>query len=181
MRSVKLFACVLSLNRYSLVRLLTSFGDSDGALGSWGAALLEPYSDKPETSGTMRIPDNVWKPLIKDFVQNVSGRLFCRYLTLMLPGPLQKGWQVVSAFSFPKSLRRLGLTVSQVQNVHTIGDKANRLAIEAMESALGGPGTNGTDKRLRLEHAQIMDLEDLQKAAELGGESAVFMKMKKVN
>jgi predicted amidohydrolase YtcJ len=28
---------------------------ADGALGSWGAALLHPYSDKPETSGTMLI------------------------------------------------------------------------------------------------------------------------------
>lgn len=28
---------------------------ADGALGSWGAALLQPYSDKPETSGTMLI------------------------------------------------------------------------------------------------------------------------------
>jgi predicted amidohydrolase YtcJ len=28
---------------------------ADGALGSWGAALLEPYSDKPETSGMMLI------------------------------------------------------------------------------------------------------------------------------
>jgi predicted amidohydrolase YtcJ len=28
---------------------------ADGALGSWGAAMLEPYSDKPEMSGTMLI------------------------------------------------------------------------------------------------------------------------------
>ena len=28
---------------------------ADGALGSWGAALLEPYSDKPDTSGAMLI------------------------------------------------------------------------------------------------------------------------------
>lgn len=28
---------------------------ADGALGSWGAALLEPYSDKGETGGTMLI------------------------------------------------------------------------------------------------------------------------------
>ena len=28
---------------------------ADGALGSWGAALLEPYSDRIETSGTMLI------------------------------------------------------------------------------------------------------------------------------
>ncbi len=37
-----------------------------------------------------------------------------------------------------------------------------------MEAALDSPGTNRTDKRLRLEHAQIMELKDLQKAAELG-------------
>lgn len=34
----------------------------DGALGSWGAALLEPYSDKPDTSGTMLIEE---APLIE--------------------------------------------------------------------------------------------------------------------
>lgn len=28
---------------------------ADGALGSWGAAMLEPYIDKPETSGTLVI------------------------------------------------------------------------------------------------------------------------------
>ena len=28
---------------------------ADGALGSWGAALLEPYSDKPDVRGTMLI------------------------------------------------------------------------------------------------------------------------------
>jgi len=28
---------------------------ADGALGSWGAAMLEPYSDKPDIKGTMLI------------------------------------------------------------------------------------------------------------------------------
>ena len=28
---------------------------TDGALGSWGAALLSPYSDKPDASGIMRL------------------------------------------------------------------------------------------------------------------------------
>ena len=31
---------------------------ADGALGSWGAALLEPYSDKKETQGTMLVSDS---------------------------------------------------------------------------------------------------------------------------
>ncbi|RDX44094.1 hypothetical protein OH76DRAFT_1409460 [Lentinus brumalis] len=30
---------------------------TDGALGSWGAALLAPYSDKPDARGIMRLPE----------------------------------------------------------------------------------------------------------------------------
>jgi predicted amidohydrolase YtcJ len=36
-----------------------------GALGSWGAALLEPYSDKRDTKGIMRISSED----LEDFVQ----------------------------------------------------------------------------------------------------------------
>lgn len=30
---------------------------TDGALGSWGAALLSPYSDKPDMNGIMRLSE----------------------------------------------------------------------------------------------------------------------------
>jgi len=39
---------------------------ADGALGSWGAALLDPYSDKPETSGTMLINETALTKVVKD-------------------------------------------------------------------------------------------------------------------
>jgi predicted amidohydrolase YtcJ len=39
---------------------------ADGALGSWGAALLEPYSDKSETSGTMLINETALTNVVKD-------------------------------------------------------------------------------------------------------------------
>ena len=39
---------------------------SDGALGSWGAAMLEPYSDKVETSGTMLINETELTSVVKD-------------------------------------------------------------------------------------------------------------------
>lgn len=39
---------------------------ADGALGSWGAALLEPYSDKPETSGTMLINETELTKVVKN-------------------------------------------------------------------------------------------------------------------
>ncbi|KAI5451613.1 hypothetical protein NCC49_001594 [Naganishia albida] len=101
---------------------------ADGALGSWGAALLEPYSDRPDEYGTMRSPEEVWEPLIDDFVSN--------------------GWQV---------------------NVHCIGDRANHIVLNAMEKALLKlPKHERAARRLRLEHAQIMTLTDLDRAAKLG-------------
>jgi len=39
---------------------------ADGALGSWGAALLDPYSDKPETSGTMLINETALTSVVRD-------------------------------------------------------------------------------------------------------------------
>lgn len=40
----------------------------DGALGSWGSAMWEPYSDKPEDSGLLLIPEDELKPLVKYWV-----------------------------------------------------------------------------------------------------------------
>ncbi|KAF9561313.1 hypothetical protein CPC08DRAFT_735580 [Agrocybe pediades] len=50
LRSVKLFA--------------------DGTLGSWSAALLQPYSDEPETFGLMRYDEKTLKQLIQRFWAN---------------------------------------------------------------------------------------------------------------
>ena len=51
-------------------------------------------------------------------------------------------------------------------NTHAIGDRANRQVLDAYESALeatgGGPG------RHRVEHAQILSLDDLERFADLG-------------
>ncbi|KAJ6497741.1 amidohydrolase family-domain-containing protein [Mycena sanguinolenta] len=38
---------------------------TDGALGSWGAALIEPYSDKPDTRGIMRSSPETMDQLIR--------------------------------------------------------------------------------------------------------------------
>ena len=60
-------------------------GDCTGALGSWGAALLEPYSDNPETSGLMlSSPENL-KKLVEQFWKD--------------------GWQTVCALAFSFSYR----------------------------------------------------------------------------
>ena len=45
---------------------------ADGALGSWGAALIAPYNDKPETRGLLRvIPHKLVEKFYEDHFQVV--------------------------------------------------------------------------------------------------------------
>jgi predicted amidohydrolase YtcJ len=92
----------------------------DGALGSRGAALLEPYSDDPGNTGLVR-----WK---QDEMMRV------------LQAAKAKKIQV---------------------NIHAIGDKANRLVLDAYEKI----GVNGL--RWRVEHAQILALSDIPRFSRL--------------
>lgn len=46
---------------------------TDGALGSWGAALLEPYSDNPSTSGLMRSSEEALKQAVTKFWEDGWG------------------------------------------------------------------------------------------------------------
>ena len=97
---------------------------SDGALGSRGAALLEPYSDDPDNRGLVTTPP--------ERVREVAVRA------------LQQGFQL---------------------NVHAIGDRANRLVLDAFESALNEVPT--PDHRFRVEHAQILHFQDIPRFAQL--------------
>jgi predicted amidohydrolase YtcJ len=91
----------------------------DGALGSRGAALLEPYSDAPDTRGVIVTSE--------DSLYQLTVRA------------LKSGLQVA---------------------VHAIGDRANRIALNAYSRALAEvPGVK--DHRLRVEHAQVVSLEDI--------------------
>ena len=66
LRSVKLYAdgTILLLKR-STVFL---FGvPCSGALGSWGAALLAPYSDKPDSHGLMLNSPEILETLVRQF------------------------------------------------------------------------------------------------------------------
>ncbi|KAH8713034.1 putative amidohydrolase YtcJ [Beauveria bassiana] len=108
---------------------------ADGALGSWGAALLEPYTDDPSSSGFLLINETALTAVTRQWAA--------------------AGFQV---------------------NVHAIGDRANRAALDAFAAALrdhcgvggGGVGDKGDtdpaicehDRRFRLEHAQIIAPSD---------------------
>jgi predicted amidohydrolase YtcJ len=97
---------------------------SDGALGSRGAAMIEPYSDDPENRG---LP--FWTQSELDaMVRKANGM----------------GFQV---------------------GVHAIGDLGNRMALDAFERVQGG---KPSPLRNRIEHSQIVTLDDIPRFAELG-------------
>ncbi|HEY0997104.1 MAG TPA: amidohydrolase [Gemmatimonadaceae bacterium] len=98
---------------------------ADGALGSRGAALLEPYTDDPGNTGLL-----VSAPA---HIQEVATRA------------LRAGFQV---------------------NTHAIGDRGNRLVLDAYEAAL--KAVPAADHRFRVEHAQILNHQDIPRFAELG-------------
>lgn len=98
---------------------------SDGALGSRGAALLDPYADDPKNSGLL-----VSAPA---HIQDVATRA------------LRQGFQV---------------------NSHAIGDRGNRIVLDAYAAALAAnPVAN---HRFRVEHAQVLNFADIPRFAELG-------------
>jgi predicted amidohydrolase YtcJ len=97
---------------------------ADGALGSRGAALIEPYSDDPANLGLL-----------------VSTGA---HLEAVARQAVAHGFQIA---------------------IHAIGDRGNLVAIDAMEQALGG---SRPELRFRLEHAQILRLDDIGRLAKLG-------------
>ena len=66
LRSVKLYADGMMLLLKRSIVLLFSVPCS-GALGSWGAALLEPYSDKPDSHGLMLNSPEILETLVRQF------------------------------------------------------------------------------------------------------------------
>jgi predicted amidohydrolase YtcJ len=96
----------------------------DGALGSHGAALIEPYSDDPENRGLPFWTDDE--------------------LLAMTKKSMAMGFQV---------------------GIHAIGDFGNRQALNAFAIAQGG---EPSALRNRVEHAQIIALEDIPRFAQLG-------------
>lgn len=98
----------------------------DGALGSRGAALTEPYSDRPDTSGLLMMNEQQ------------AAALFDK--------AIDAGVQV---------------------NTHAIGDRGNRLVLDWYEDAFERH-PDADDLRWRIEHSQILHVEDIPRFAELG-------------
>ncbi len=97
---------------------------TDGALGSRGAALIEPYHDDPNNRG----------------------------LLVTQPGAIEDLFELIIPHGF------------QI-NIHAIGDRANRIALDKFATAFDKVG--GRNLRHRIEHAQVVHPDDLERFADL--------------
>ena len=104
---------------------------ADGALGSRGAALIEPYADDPGNMGLLTSSQDHMADIVRRAVAS--------------------GFQV---------------------GIHAIGDRGNLVALDALEQGLARHSSNRTqapsDPRCRIEHAQVMRVQDIQRMARLG-------------
>ncbi|MDX1618957.1 MAG: amidohydrolase, partial [Balneolaceae bacterium] len=97
---------------------------ADGALGSRGAALIDPYSDDPGNRGLLFYTE---REMTEKILKTVTG-----------------GYQT---------------------NVHAIGDRANRVVLNAFENARDSLGEQGL--RHRIEHAQVVHPDDIPRFQKL--------------
>ena len=103
---------------------------ADGALGSRGAALLEPYSDDKGNSGLMTLKEEQANSILKAALRN--------------------GTQV---------------------NIHAIGDRGNREVLQWYKNAFEAIPVSeraNPDPRWRIEHSQIVHIDDIPLFAEYG-------------
>ncbi len=103
---------------------------ADGAIGSRGAAMLEPYSDS-KTKGIL-------------FLKSIEFKKKMRVA-------IKKGFQIAT---------------------HAIGDAANRLVLQTYEK-LREEGFSPKENLFRIEHAQIVHPNDIEKFAKLSVFAAV--------
>ena len=98
----------------------------DGALGSHGAWLLEPYEDMPSSTG----------------------------LTVEPPEDIEETARIAAEHGFQL-------------NTHAIGDRANRVVLDIYERTFA-EHPDAADLRWRIEHAQHVHPDDVQRFADLG-------------
>jgi predicted amidohydrolase YtcJ len=112
-----------------------------------------------------------------------NGRLSVRALKLYADGALgSRGAALIAPYSDDPGNRGLTVTSSDamctaVQQAveagfqvctHAIGDRANAMTLDAYEDAMKASGKRGSDLRLRIEHAQVLDPADIPRFARLG-------------
>jgi predicted amidohydrolase YtcJ len=127
------------------------------------AALRNPYLHRGPQSALY--DGHLWVRAIKLYADGALGSRGAALLAPYADEPTNSGLLV----SRPEHLRAWAETAlrSGFQvNVHAIGDRGNRIVLDAFESALRA--VPRADHRFRVEHAQVLSPEDIPRFAKLG-------------
>lgn len=102
---------------------------------------------------------------VKLFVDGALGSRGAALLAGYSDDPHNRGLLVTSPVDLEKAVRKADRCGVQVAS-HAIGDRGNRLALDTYARVLGE--RSGADHRWRIEHAQVVALEDIARFKPLG-------------
>jgi len=122
-----------------------------------------PYLQRGPRSGLY--DGRIWVRAIKLYADGALGSRGAALLTPYSDEPANSGLLVSSAEHIRK-MAEMGLRRGFQINVHAIGDRGNRVALDAFESALRA--VPRADHRFRVEHAQVISEQDIPRFARLG-------------
>ena len=180
-----ILAAIAECNRYGLVGIHDAGQDASTiriyeALAAEGRFNLRNYvmlSDPGSTSAALKNSYFARGPRRALY----NGRLWIRAIKLYSDGALgSRGAALLAPYSDEPSnsgllvseprhiaaMAELGLARGFQINVHAIGDRGNRIALDGFESALRRYPR--ADHRFRVEHAQVISPEDIPRFARLG-------------
>lgn len=102
---------------------------------------------------------------VKLFMDGALGSRGAALLADYSDDPHNRGLLVTSPEDFETAVRKADGCHLQVAT-HAIGDRGNRIALDTYARVLGE--RSGSDHRWRIEHAQVVSLEDIPRFAQLG-------------
>ena len=107
----------------------------------------------------------IWVRAIKTYADGALGSRGAALLTAYSDDPGNTGL-LVSQPAHLQQVAELGLKSGFQVNTHAIGDRGNRVALDAFAAALRAVPT--ADHRFRIEHAQVLSPQDIPRFSQLG-------------
>jgi predicted amidohydrolase YtcJ len=127
------------------------------------AALNNPYLRRGPQSALY--DGHLWIRAIKLYADGALGSRGAALLAPYSDDPTNSGL-LVSPPGHIRAWAEAGLRRGFQVNVHAIGDRGNRIALDAFDSAL--KAVPKADHRFRIEHAQVLSPQDIPRFARLG-------------
>ncbi|HLE57336.1 MAG TPA: amidohydrolase, partial [Rhodothermia bacterium] len=127
------------------------------------AADLTYYTSRGPRNGLY--DGRIWVRAIKTYADGALGSRGAALLAAYSDDPGNVGL-LVSQPAHLEQVAELGLRTGFQVNTHAIGDRGNRVALDAFAAALKAVPT--ADHRFRIEHAQVLSPEDIPRFAQLG-------------